>query len=261
MRCGVTRTVGLLLGAAALAACSDGGGDGGTAVLRAKVEAQAAEIDALRKAAKDMDARARAIEERLSAARPTPAAGPSSPKAAEGQVPSADDPVTPTTETVAAFLDTEQGRQKLVEAMEVAEKRRTEKADQDQRDRMMGLVKERVTGYLTEQLNLDTAQQQAVLAVAVDTTEKMTEVWRGMRDARGDAAALTQAREKSNEIRQQAVDKIQQALTVDQFNKFQEIMNEGGGGFLMGGGRGGMGGFGGPPAGGAAPGGGGRGAR
>jgi hypothetical protein len=100
---------------------------------------------------------------------------------------------------------------------------------------MVGFVKERVTGYLTEQLNLDTAQQQAVLAVAVETTEKLGEIWKVMRENRGDPAALAQAREKTSELRQQAVEKIQQSLTVDQFNKFQEIMDKGGGGFLTGG--------------------------
>ncbi len=255
----------LLLGAAALAGCSGGGPDSGTAVLRAKVEAQAAEIEALKKAARDMDARARALEERLSASSApakAPAAGAPSP-AMEPRVPDADGPAgSPATEAVAAFLESEQGRQRLVEAMESAERRRAEKADQEQRDRMAGFVKERVTGYLTEQLGLDAAQQQTVLTVALETTEKMGEIWRGMRESRGDPAALAQVREKTGEIRQQAVDRIQQALTVDQFTKFQEILNEGGGGFLMGGGRGGMGGFGGgAPGGGAAPAGGGRGGR
>jgi len=273
VRFATARSFVLLLGAAALAGCSDGGSDSGTAALREKVEAQASEIEALKKASRDMDARARAIEERLSAVRAghegSRAAGRMAGSAdvapdaaADGMAPAPDAATTPTTEAVASFLETEQGKQKLAEAMEAAEKRRAKKADQETRDRMMSFVKERVTGYLTEQLGLDANQQQSVLAVAVDTTEKMTEVWRGAREARGDPAFFTAAREKTTEIRQQAVDKIQQALTVDQFTKFQEIMNDGGGGFLMGGGRGGMGGFGGgTPGGGGAPAGGTRGGR
>jgi hypothetical protein len=252
---GATRSSLLLLGAAALAGCSDGGSDAGVAVLRAKVEAQAGEIEALKRSAKEMDARARLLEERLSAAKPAPAAT-VAPAPAEAPVAGEE-----TTGAVAAFLETEQGRQKLVEAMEAAEKRRAAQTEKEQRDRMLSIVKERVTGYLTEQLNLDTAQQQTVLAVAADATERTMEVWRGMRENRGDAAAFTQAREKSNEIRQEAVDKIQQALTVDQFNRFQEILNEGGGGLFLGGGRGGFsgGGAGATPAGGSQ--GGGRGGR
>ncbi len=267
-------TAGLFLGAAAAALAGCGGGDssGETASLRAKLEAQSAEIEALRRGAKDQDARFRLMEEKLAAEGPARAAAarapavlrkpgvpgdPAAPGTPEGAAPAE---ASPSAEAVASYLDTEAGRLKIREAMQAEEKRRAAQADQDQHDRMVGFIKERVTGTLAEQLGLDSTQQQTVITVATDTMDKMTEIWRGARDARGDATYFAQAREKTQEVRQQAMDKLQQSLTVDQFNKLQDILNEGGGGGMLLGlgarGLGGMGG-GGPLGGGQAGGGGG----
>jgi hypothetical protein len=239
----------MLLGAILLAGCTGGASDPGTGPLKARLDAQAAEIEALRKTVKEVEARSRLLEERLSASAPragaaaaaAPAAAPADEAPSAGPSPAE----TAANRSMAEYLETDTGRQKLAEAVELAEKRRAEKTEAEQKERIQGFIKERVNGYLTEQLALDTAQQQTVLAVALETTEKMGEIWRGMRETRGDPSQFAQAREKSNEIRQQAVEKIQQALTVDQFNKFQDLMNEGGA-FLFGaGGRGGPGGQGG----------------
>ena len=257
-----------LLGAAALGGCGDGADPArATAELRAKVEAQAAEVESLRKGLREMEARSRVLEERLAATRPpagtaaapAPAGRPGSPEG-KGPVaapPAAEGPLPPSAEAVAAYLDTDQGRLKIREAMQAEERRREEQTRQERREQALSLIKERVAGPLTEQLGLDSNQQQTVITVAADTMEKMEEIWRGARDARGDPNFFQQAREKTTEVRQQALDKLQQALTVDQYNKLQEIMNEGGGGAgMLLGGRGMGGGFGGPgggpPAGGGA---------
>src|SRR5262245_20448365 len=60
----------LLTAAPALLLAGCAGEDRGpeVAALRAKTEAQASEIDGLRKTVKDLDARSRALEERLAAA-------------------------------------------------------------------------------------------------------------------------------------------------------------------------------------------------
>lgn len=280
---------GVLLCAAASAFAGCGGGDtsGETAELRAKLEAQSTEIDALKKAVKDQDARFRLLEEKVSAVGPAGAAArhaaaggkpaatkPAAPGApadpgSPGTAASEDAAPSPSAEAVASYLDTEAGRQKIRDAMQAEEKRRAAQLEQDQHDRMVGFIKERVTGTLAEQLGLDSNQQQTVITVATDAMDKVTEIWRGARDARGDASYFAQAREKTLEVRQQAMDKLQQSLSVDQYNKLQDIMNEGGAGMLFGGaggrGIGGMGGggqgggpAGGGPAGGA-PGGAGRG--
>ncbi len=250
---------GLLLGAAALAGCGGGDSSAETAALRARLEAQAAEIDALRKAAQEQDARFRLMEERLAAEGPARAAAAAGkPGAAPAAVPGAPAdgkaaaPASPATEAVAAYLETEAGKEKIREAMQAEEKRRAAVAEQEQKERQATFLKEWVTGTLTAQLGLDTAQQEAVIAVAGDAAEKMAEVWRGWRDARQDPNFLANARTKSQEIRQQAMDKLSKTLSTDQYNKLQDVLNEPGrGGILLGGGGRGFGGMGGGgPAGG-----------
>jgi hypothetical protein len=239
------RACGLLLGAAALASCGGGDASAETAALRGRIDAQSAEIEALRKSARESDARMRLLEEKVAAAPAVAsaqapagaavvakAAPPGATGAAAAPAPS------PAAEAVAAFLDTEEGRLKIREAMQAEEKRKAEAAEKEQHDRMVGFIKERITGTLTEQLGLDATQQQTLITVASDTMDRMTEVWRGMRDARGDPNFFAQAREKSQEIRKQAMDKVQQALTAEQYNKLQDVLNDGGSGLLFGGGRG-----------------------
>jgi hypothetical protein len=233
--------IGLLLAAAVTASC---GGDSSTetSALRARIDAQSAEIESLRRAAKESEARMRLLEERVAAA-PAAAAQAPAPAAAKpgnagaGTPGAADAPdaavVTP--DTVAAFFESEAGKQRLREALAAEEKRKSEAADREQHDRMVGFIKERISGTLSEQLGLDATQQQTLITVATDTMDRMGEVWRGMREARGDPALFAQAREKSQEIRKQAMDKVQQALTAEQYNKLQDVMGDGGAGLLFGG--------------------------
>src|SRR5262245_40061189 len=100
----------ILAAAAALAGCGAESSDRSVPELRSKVEDQAAEIQGLRKDVTSLKAQVRLLEERAEA-RPSagaPAAAPAAPKAAmeEAASPEAPAPLSPSEETVAAFLVT-----------------------------------------------------------------------------------------------------------------------------------------------------------
>jgi hypothetical protein len=242
-----------------LAGC--GGADGSSravADLRSRVEAQSAEIDSMRREIGDLRAKTRLLEEGA-AARPASdgtvaGAKPGVPGSAEA--PSAGEetgaatvPPSPTEESVAAFLETTEGQKRLESAVAAYEKRRQEEAARERRERLKTMIEERVKGALTERLGLDSQQQQSLIRISTDAAERAEEIWSSLRDARNDPAAFAQVREKSQQIRTDAMTQVQQTLTVDQYNKFQEVMAEGGGmGFFGGGDRGRGFGGGGTPA-------------
>ena len=123
------------------------------------------------------------------------------------------------------------------------EREKQQKNAQAMQDRMETAVRERVTGYWTEQLGLDKHQQDALVAITTDAARKGMELWRGAQDNRGDPASFTALREKGQQIRQDALDQISQTLTQDQNAKFKELGGENPGAFLdMGRGMGGPGG-------------------
>jgi hypothetical protein len=265
MRNEATRTFGIGL-AAALAAAAAGGcageGDGrATAELRGRVEAQSKEVADLRDAMKAMDARNRLLEERLAAApgsRPAaPAAGgpaaAGAPAAADGAEPAAEAAAPdPFALSAAEWIDSEPGKQKLRDFLAAEEKRKAEIAEQERRDQALAFLKERVAGTLAEQLNLDAKQQQAVITVAMDARDRLTEIWRGARDGRADPAFFQTAREKTQQIRQESLDQLSKSLSTDQVEKLAEMAAGRDGGFLFGPGGGfpGMGGGGRTPGGG-----------
>jgi hypothetical protein len=234
----------VLLPAAVAAGC--GVEDRGPQVeaLQGRIQSQATEIAALRDTVNALDKRARVLEEQAAAARA--AAAKEAPKpAADGatskDAPAASGEAVPDSpgDAVATFLDTDRGRQKIRDMIQAEEKRRAEEGDQQRREQFMTYIKDRVAGYWTEQLGLDSTQQEAVVKIASEAMDRMGEIWRGMRDARNDPNFATTAREKTQEIVAQAQEKLQQTLTVEQYNKFQELSPGGG---LLFGGRGGMGG-------------------
>ncbi len=249
-----------LIPAVLLAGCGSGE-DRGREVdgLKAKSQAQAGEIEALRKSVTDLDAKTRALEEQVAAARadaqsPAPAAATKGPgadgdAARDGTAPAGDGTAPdPASEAVAAYLDTDRGRVKFRELLRAEQKRQQEEQEQQRRTLMLTAVRERITGPLTEQLGLDSNQQQALIGIATDAMEKMGEIWRSTRDGGGDGAGFAAAGEKSREVFQQSMTLVQQALTVDQYNRLQEMR---GAGNLFGFGGRGMGGAGfGPPQGG-----------
>jgi hypothetical protein len=245
----MTRVHALASAALALAAAGCGPGDGSDramADLRSRVEAQAAEMESLRRQLAETDARARLLEERAAAATPpvpgaaapassaAPAAGPA--EAAKEAAPA------PDASSTEAYFESESGRQRLEAALEAVERRRQEQAAKERRERTRAMIEERVKGTLTERLGLDAQQQQTVLRVAVEAAERAEELFAGLREGRGDPSAFAQAREKGQQIRNDAMGQLQQALTVDQYNKLQEVMAEDRGGFLGFGGRGAIGG-------------------
>ena len=245
--------------AAVLLAAGCGGGDGSdraVADLRSRVEAQAAEMDALKKRLAEEEARSRLLEERAAAAGPAAAAAPSvgapakSPDAAVASDGKEASPALPTPTPAATdeYFDSETGRKRIEAAVEAVERRKQEQAAKERRERMRTMIEERVKGTLTERLGLDQQQQQTVIRVATDAAEKVEELFAGMRDNR-DPAAFAQAREKGAQIRNDAMGQLQQALTVDQYNKLQETMAEDRGGIFGIGGRGGFG----APGGGGTP--------
>ena len=234
-----------------LAACSGGGPDPEVARLRAKVETQAGEIDSLGRQVRLLEARSKAVEEQVNArtaSATTTAAAPAKPAEGEAAAPGGPEPLTGevamTAEAVGTFLDTEQGRTRIREAVAAEEKRRQEEQRAQRKEQTMSFVKERVTGSLADALGLDQKQQQAVITIAADTLDRMEEVWRGARDGQGGAQAMGDARQKTAEVMAQAQTDLQNALTVDQYTKLQ-TMNAEGTGLFPGRGMGGFGGFGG----------------
>ncbi len=236
-----------LLGAAALlCACSGGNEDviRQQGELRSKLETQNAEVEALRSRVKDLESRSRSLEEQVAAvgiARPA-APAPAAAAPGEGAPGEADAAAGDATAEAASFLDSEAGKEKLREFLKEEEVRKEEADRRQMEERMDAAVKDRVTGYLTEQLNLTPDQQGRVIDIASEAARRMGEVWRGARGgpgAPGAAPADFQGmREKTDEIRKDAMDKLSQALTVDQYNKLEEL----GPGAFIGGGRGGFGG-------------------
>jgi len=235
---------------ALLAGC--GGGDVSSravADLRSKVEAQSAEIEGLRKQVGDLRAKTRLLEEATAARGPSAedGAAPAGGAPAEAGATDAAEPAdpaaaaSPTEASVIAFLDTPEGRKRLESAVEAHEKRRQEDAARERRERVKAMIEERVKGTLTERLGLDSQQQQSLIRISTDAAEKAEEIWASMRDGRNDPTVFAQAREKGQQIRTDAMNQVQQTLTVDQYNKFQEVMAEGGMGFFGGGDRGGRG--------------------
>jgi hypothetical protein len=245
----------LVLAAAVPAGCgAEDGSARAVADLRSKADAQAAEIEALRREVADLAARARLLEERAASA--TGPAGPAAPAAAgPGPAGGAPDAAegggipAPADGEIAEYLATPEGRKRIEDAVTAVENRRREEAAKERRDRLRAMIEERVKGQLAERLGLDSQQQQTLIRVSTDAAERYEEVWSTLRDARNDPAAITQAREKAGQIRADAMNEVQQALTVDQYNKLQEVMAEGGMGGFLGGGRG----FGGPGGGGGNP--------
>jgi hypothetical protein len=227
-----------------------------------KVETQAAEIDSLGRQVRLLEARSKAVEEQVNARAGAPATAKSAPaKPAEGETgaPAGPEPLTGevavTAEAVGTFLDTEQGRQRIREAVAAEDRRKQEEARAQRREQTMSFIKERVTGSLAEALGLDAKQQQTVITIAADTMERMEEIWRGARDGgQGNPQFFADARQKATEVMTQTQEKLQQALTADQYTKLQELNAEGNG-LMPGRGFGGLGGFGG--GGGRGPGGGG----
>lgn len=256
----------LLGGAALLASC--GGADADLvrqqSALRSRSEAQAAEIEELKAELKRLGERSRTLEESLAARGASPASG----RAAGAAVPAGDGapageaapgsaaPLGPLGEEVASFIESEAGKEKLRAFLREEEVRKEEEERRQQRVRTENFIRERVTGYLTEQLNLTAEQQGRVIDIAMEAADRLGETWRMPRGGGMDPTAFAGMREKTEEVRKEAMDKLSQALTVDQFAKLQEL---GPAALMMGGpGRGGFGG-GGPGAPGAAPGGPGRG--
>jgi len=223
--------------------------------LRSRLEAQSAEVEGLRGRVKELEARSRALEEQVAAVGLPRTAAPAAPGAAPSAA-AAGTPVDPGTEggsaetpaaDVAALLESEEGKEKL-RAFLLAEETRKREADRKQRrEQMETRIRDRVSGYLTEQLNLTQDQQARVTEIAVDTMDRVGEVWRSARDGGGGGQQpdFQAMRDRTEEIRREAMDQLSQALTVDQYNKLQELGPSMG---LMPGGRGGF--DGGPPGGG-----------
>ncbi len=222
----------IALPAAALGGCDDDGARREVAELRAKVESRTAEADALVRRVKELEARSRSLEEQVASLslRPGAPAAAKAPRtgapAAPGEeaavaTPDASAPAAPG--DVAAYFDTEAGKQKLRDFLQAEERARDQRNQQAVREQMETSIRDRVTGALTEQLGLDRRQQDALVAIAVDTMDKMGEVWRGARDARNDPNFMVTARDKTQQIRQDALDRVAQALTAEQNSKFLEI--------------------------------------
>ena len=252
----MTRATAALAAVLLAAGCGSGdGSDRAVADLRSRVEAQSAEMDALKKRLADAEARSRLLEERAGAAGPTvtvasavgaSAKAPDAAAATEAKDAAA--APAPTPEATDEYFDSETGRKRIEAAVEAVERRRQEQAAKERRERVRTMIEERVKGTLTERLGLDAQQQQTVIRVATDAAEKVEDLFAGMRDNR-DPAAFVQAREKGTQIRNEAMGQLQQALTVDQYNKLQETMAEDRGGLFGIGGRGGFG----APGGGGTP--------
>jgi hypothetical protein len=240
------------LAAPFLAACSGGGPDPEVAHLRARADAQTQEIDALGRQVRALEARSKEMEEQFHARSGAPAAAvvasPAKPAEGEAATPGGPEPLTGevavTAEAVGTFLDTEQGRTRIREAIAAEEKRKQEEQRAQRREQTMSFIKERVSGSLGEALGLDAKQQQTVITIASDTMEKMEDIWRGARDGQGNPQGFADARQKTQEVMSQAQKDLQQALTVDQYTKLQE-MNAEGTGLFPGRGMGSIGGFGG----------------
>ncbi len=225
------------------AGCSAAGEDPRVNDLRADVGRLRADLEAQRKLIDVLERDNRAFSEQLAAVgvRPAPAKAPSPAPGAKPATPeSADAPSDP----VVASLESEAGRAKVEAIVHDLQRREQEEREKKQSEATVKRVRDWVEGTLAEQLGLDEQQKKTVGDILATGAEKGIRLWAQARDGGLDAEAIASLRTKGAEIRTEAEDKLKQALTAEQFQKFQEVSGRamGGMGFGMGFGGGGPGG-------------------
>lgn len=242
------RAAASLLGAGLLLSACRGGNEDvirQQSELRSKLELQAAEAEALRSRIGELESRSRSLEEQVAALGVRPAPVPASGAGPAARAGEAEESAAPASSggEVASLLESEAGREKLREFLKEEEARREEVARKANEERLEGFIKDRVTGYLTEQLNLTADQQARVIDITTEAGRRYSELWKDFRPgagAGGNPTDMQAIRDKSEEIRKETMDKLSQALTVDQYNKLEELGP--GAGILGGRGFGGSGG-------------------
>jgi len=226
------------------AGCGDTGDGRAVADLRSRLDSESTRVDELNRRLGALESENRGLEEQIAGLRmnvPPPRPGPAPAAGMPGpESPPADAAAENQAAEMAAILDTPEGQEKMRAFLAEEQKRKEDRQREERLEQMTRMLEDRVDEVLVPELNLTAGQRGTVVATLRNAMERVGEVWRSARDG-GDPNAFATAREKMQTIRTESEEILQQALTVDQFEKYREIAGPSGMG-LMGGRDGGFGG-------------------